>query len=150
MRPRTTFVCRECERECKNELYANDRQGAKICDDCAHSNDLREVESAPKVFAYLAKREGHHHLNTDQFFVSNWPGRKIATVIAIWEAKAGHCGKQTYVIAISDDGRLLSGRGPGDGMYCSLRPIKNWPKDLYKIQPFYSRFLAHKEGSHDL
>ena len=141
IRPRTTFICRHCDRECKNEYYAIDPQGAKICDECAYSSDLRMVENDKKIFGYLVKSK-----DKNVVYVSNWPGRKIASVVAYYEKYAGHCGKQTYILAISENGRLLSGRGPGIGMYCTLRPIKHWPKDVYhwEAEQMFKRYSKKK------
>lgn len=137
MRPITTYICYHCGRECKNEVYATTRQGAKVCDDCVLRDDLHSFETEAKVFGYLQGKGKS---------VTNWPGNKLAKVIAEWEAQAGHCGKQTYILAITESGRLLSGRGPGRGMYCTLRPIKHWPKGIYRRQPEYSKFVAYTNG----
>ena len=144
IRPRTTFVCRCCERECKNDTYAIDPQGAKICDYCVLILDLATVENDKKIFAYLSKATDTKHI-----VVSNWIGNVLAKVIAYYKKPAGHCGEQTYILAITKNGRLLSGRGPGVGMYCRLRPIKHWPNDIYgqwEAKQMHERYQLEKKG----
>lgn len=91
-------------------IGADDR---KICYACADDMQRKEVETAPKVYAYVASDGGT---------ITTWTGGILMRVLTMYRRGMP---KHTYSVWARDPhGQLWYGIGGGRGMYVGLRRSK--------------------------
>lgn len=97
--------------------YGSDNESRLHCYQCCGKRDREALKdrSCP-FFAYVS---------SDGRSVSNWPGAPLGAVHDYAEHRTGWHGSTQARFRVRDvHGQWWSGRGPGRGMYCTLRPMK--------------------------
>ena len=105
--------------------YAAQRDtDARFCYPCAHKREVAEWNAslAGEPFcAYLTRKTPHG------WAVTNWTGGHLANVTDLHKVRR-YTPTATfdwyYIRAIDPNGRHWYGGGPGEGMYCRMRPNK--------------------------
>lgn len=95
--------------------YSTDEEGKTHCYECSLKLDIEHLKVNKKLIGYIS---------CDGKEVVTWPGLKIAKITASHVVNFGYCRNQISFDAMTDDGLKLYGRGPGNGMYCSIRVRK--------------------------
>jgi hypothetical protein len=91
------------------------------CYGCCHASDVAELLDRSKPFFAYVSGDGRN--------LSNWPGSPLGRIYNYAESRTGWNGGKIARFRVQDvHGNWWSGRGPGKGMYCTLRPMKA-PKD---------------------
>lgn len=87
------------------------------CYACCHAMDVQQLLDRSKPFGA--------YLSGDGRTVTNWPGGALAQVYNLDSSRSGWHGSRIYRFRARDvHGNWWSGRGAGQGMYCTLRPMK--------------------------
>lgn len=102
--------------------YGTDASGRRSCYECCTAWDLAELaKSKPGEPAHF------YYLSSDGASVTNWPGSVLARVTRENSTRVGGFGgmqRRTYIRAVTPDGKVFSGSGPGRGMFVRLRAVK--------------------------
>lgn len=91
------------------------------CYGCCHASDVAQLLDRAKPFAAYVACDGRT--------VGNWAGGVLGKVYNYAESRNGWNGGTIARFRVLDvHGQWWQGRGPGKGMYCTLRPMKE-PRD---------------------
>ena len=90
--------------------------GIKVCHPCAEVLETVAFAKSENYFAYLSN---------DGRFVVTWTGGILARVSGLHKTSSGFGGERYYFRAKDNLGQWWSGNGPGEGMYCRLKRLKN-------------------------
>lgn len=97
--------------------YATNSNGERHCYDCAFDQELADVKSTGKIFAYLTEDNG-------KYSIKNWSGRTYTYNVRILsESRDNFGGERTY-LRFEIDGHIYSGFGLGVGMYLRAKRTK--------------------------
>lgn len=123
------FVCRQCRQTielpeipggCGASGYGLTGQRPAlqmICYPCCTANDKASMLDRSGPFTA--------YLSSDGMRVTNWTGATLGDVIRESKSRNGFHGSTIHYVRCRDvHGSLWSGRGPGRGMYLTLRPMK--------------------------
>lgn len=110
--------CATCGKACTHDdRYGISADDGMHCYRCCHAHDVAQMLDRTKPFSC--------YVSGDKKTVSNWPGDKLGDIVSYGEARTGFYGSvQAYFRVRDVHGGLWAGRGPGAGMYCTLRAIK--------------------------
>lgn len=92
----------------------------RICWDCAHQREVKQMLTAKRHFAYITEENGH-------WIVSNWPGRKLGDVlnkheVRNWMVERGYMTSHWHYVRVRDvNGHIWFGYTGGPGLYVRLR-----------------------------
>ena len=93
--------------------------GKTYCYDCCLAREIAYLKQHEKLTAYISG---------DGKFITTWSGEHIARITGHHIVDFGFCRNQWSFDAIMSDGTKLSGRGPGEGMFCRLKLNKGKAK----------------------
>ena len=97
--------------------YATTREGAIISDKGVDIRERRELLDRSRPFSCYLSSDGKH--------VTGWKGNILGTVTRESESRNGWHGSTIACIRVTDcHGAEWHGRGPGRGMYVTLRACK--------------------------
>lgn len=115
----TCETCGKCAPH--SESYGLKRESANRmsmhCYGCCHAHDVAEMLDRSKPFTAYLSGDGQN--------VTTWPGLPLGRVHSHSVSRSGFWGSEIHRIHVRDvHGQWWQGRGPGAGMYCTLRPMK--------------------------
>lgn len=100
--------------------------GERLCYECCHARDLKQMQETGKGRAYLTVRKS---LIGDVYAVTTWPGLQIGGKVVILNRWRDNFGGTRVAFRLMFNGEVWSGSGPGAGMYCRLK--RTGLKSLY-------------------
>lgn len=119
----STLVCAEtgktfiAARDGCSVNYAHSPTGEIVSDEGVDIREKRELLDRSQPFTC--------YLSSDTRHVTGWKGNVLGTVTGYVERRTGFHGSTQAFFRVTDvHGGLWAARGPGPGMYCTLRPIK--------------------------
>lgn len=116
------FECSECwhHKPVKSNGgtgYGFDSSGRLYCYECCAKRDREEMKDQSKPFSAYVNGKGDR--------VTSWAGGELGKIFAYAESRTGwNRGTIARFHVLDCNGNWWQGRGPGRGMYCTLRAMK--------------------------
>ena len=109
--------CDDCGKASPHtDSYALTNSRSMVCYGCANAREIEELKDRTKKLVCYLSCDGEH--------IATWTGGILGRVTSAWRTRSGCVGMMTRFHAVDSHGGHWYGTGQGNGMICTLQPMK--------------------------